>query len=145
MFFSRHLIVCFCPRLVLFSVYLSLQAPLEDGFRARGFFSWEWMFTKAWSFCLLTERGCRILYLWNVEWRMNEYVNLNWTQHTEDMFQMEQKVLFGAQRNAIWYQTNISLWGILGKNVWYFDIFLSLSPRYKGKTADLELPLAAAL
>ena len=76
---------------------------------------------------------------------MNEYVNLNWTQHTEDMFQMEQKVLFGAQRNAIWYQTNISLWGILGKNVWYFDIILSLSPRYKGKTADLELPLGAAL
>ena len=38
----------------------------------------------------------------------------------------------GSKKYHSIHQTNISLWGILGKNVWYFDIF-SAPPRYKGE------------
>ena len=84
---------------------------------------------------------------------MNGDVNLNWTAHTQDIFSNGPESFIqrhggcSKKYNLLQsYQTNISLWGILGKNVWYFDIF-SLPPplAIKAKTADLELPTAAAL
>ena len=80
---------------------------------------------------------------------MNEDVNLNWTEHTQDMFQMERQVLFRArdtaQRNIIRYIRQIYLHGEFWAKMSGILISSLLPLAIKGKSADLELPHAAAL